>query len=342
VTAWLWLGLALASEECLPADEVLAQAEQHLLLLEADLARAELATMADQLDCAWWSAEQLARHQLLTGAVAHLEGRQRRAAEAFRFAARAQPDVWIDNLGPELRQVYEQANQRDRELGTLDVQGLPRDGQVRVDGALVQLPVEVEEGEHLLQLGLADAETASQGRWMIVVPGQRSVLDVAPSDTTELQGGLHLHVGAGVALTMGESIDATLQGEAVSEPATKSGLPLELGVGWRTDRLWLRGQGHVAPLLGGGLLYLDGDGGVARARVAVGAAVAGGWSTGRFDLGLLGGVHVPSRGSIRAVLGVRPADDLVLELRVGADVHTVRGLEPGVGLHLAWQPALGG
>ena len=339
----VWLvGLAWA-QDCVEVAPTLRRAQESLLLMEDQETLRALDEVRDAFGCRFISTENLTRYWLLRGAQAYLAGEEG-AADMFRSAHGVDPEVWIVDLGDDVHEAYRAAVGDAPPEGRLDVSGAPPGYVVHVDGRVRSLPAKVVAGEHLVQVG-KDLDHVDMHRMALVVDGQMSVLDgtiegvEVPSDTSSAVG-LRAHVALGLQGTQGEELTRDVAGSPTTEPATKLSVPLELGLSVLPARgVWLRGQLGVAPVMGGGLLYLGGDE-VRAASTAIDVGLGGGVTLGSVDLGLLGGFSVPSRGVVRAVAAVPVVGPLAGELRVGTNIHPARGVEPGGSLHVVFRPAL--
>ena len=197
-------------------------------------------------------------------------------------------------------------------------------------------------GTHVVQIG--KGETVEERRDVVILAGQGAMLDLGRAEVpveppkpsgADLDVGLSLWGAAGFGLAAGEAFD--IDGQV--EPATKLAVPLEAGAVLELGPAWLRIQGGWAPLLGGSLLYLSGDEvkgapGFIQVGGAAGASFAG------FQAGALGALTVPSRTSLRGLVGRDIVGPMGVELRGGVNLHPARSAEPAVELLVRVQPSL--
>jgi len=339
--------LAMAwGQDCPDVSPTLRRAQESLLLMEDRDAAEAIAEIEASFGCGFISDDNLARYWLLVATQRFLAGEEG-YAERFRAAAAAEPDTWIVDLGDAVRAAYDEAVAEMPDDGRIDVTGVPTGWVVRVDGRARELPAELPAGTHLVQVG-PDLDTVEVHRLAVLVAGQGTVIDAdiegyepPPPPSTSGSMPVRAHAAAGVQLTQGEELTRQVQGDAVTEPATKLAVPLELGLALAPGPWWARLQLGVAPQASGGLLYL-GSGEVRSASTAVEIAAAGGVTVASVDLGVLAGVSVPSRTVVRAVAALPIVGPLAGELRVGANVHPARGVEPGGSLHVVFRPTLTG
>lgn len=136
-------------------DAALERARQAVLALDDAQSRAALAEAEQAFGCGpWASADQVGRLWLIEGARAALSGRDQEALDAFAGAARLAPDLWDEDLGPELRARYEEARGRAGVApGEIRVSPDPQELEVWLDGQQVSVPRLSPGGLHVLQVG---------------------------------------------------------------------------------------------------------------------------------------------------------------------------------------------
>jgi len=344
---YLLVALAWGQDTCPEYGPTLRRAQDNLLLMEDAAALAALDETERAFGCRLVTDDHLAHYWLLRGARRHLAGDVTAAEAYFRSAASVDPEAWVVDLGPALRDAYDEAVASMPDTGEIDVVGVPDDYLVRVDGRTRSLPVSLAAGDHLVQVGPTPDDVAMH-RMALIVSGQGSVIDAGlvddaaePPEVDPTGVGVRAHVAAGMQATVGEALTRDVDGSSVTEPATKVLVPLELGLALTGTPWWVRAHLGVAPVVGGGLLFL-GSGEVRSASTAVMVAASGGVGLGPVDLGLLAGATVPSRTVVRAVAAAEVVGPLAAELRVGTDLHPARGVEPGGSLHLVFRPTLAG
>ena len=262
--------------------------------------------------------------------------------DAFVMALTIAPDLWLEALGEPLRKLYDEEKAKARPLSNLQLTNAG-DATVRIDGRVRPLPVPLVPGTHLVQIGKGNA--VEERRDVVILAGQGALLDLGRSLTVEkptrpqsapLDIGVSLWGAVGFGLAAGEALDVDGQ----SEPATKLAVPLELGATVELGPAWIRAQGGWAPLLGGGeLLYLSGD----EVRGAPGFIQAGGAAGASFEgfhAGALAALTIPSRTSLRALVGRDIVGPLGAEFRGGINLHPERAAEPAFELLVRIQPSL--
>ena len=120
----------------------------------------------------------LARIWLAEGITALYQEDSERASLALGAARRTAPAVWFDGYDPAHREIWEKAAKIGEEPGTLEFMVGGRGLWTAVDGALVELPVGLEPGLHLVQTGLVGSDTAAHARFVVIEAGKK--LDIDP------------------------------------------------------------------------------------------------------------------------------------------------------------------
>lgn len=338
----LALLIALAhAQDCPDAAATLSDAVEQLILFDETALAADLDQVDDSMNCAWIDPDTLATWWLLRGAQHQLAGDEDATRDAFAMAQFVAPDLWIDALGAPLRAIYDEEKAKARPRSKLDLTGIG-DATIRIDGKVRSLPAPLTPGTHVVQIG--KGETVEERRDVVILAGQGAMLDLGRAEVpveppkpsgADLDVGLSLWGAAGFGLAAGEAFD--IDGQV--EPATKLAVPLEAGAVLELGPAWLRIQGGWAPLLGGSLLYLSGDEvkgapGFIQVGGAAGASFAG------FQAGALGALTVPSRTSLRGLVGRDIVGPMGVELRGGVNLHPARSAEPAVELLVRVQPSL--
>ncbi len=133
----------------------LEEARQAVLALEEERSRAAITQVEAAYACGpWVSPEDLGRLWLVVGARAALTNRPGESLDAFAAAARVAPGLWDEDLGPQLRAVYDQASARSAQPpGEVHVNPEPTGLQVALDGQRVSAKHLAPGGLHLLQIG---------------------------------------------------------------------------------------------------------------------------------------------------------------------------------------------
>ena len=357
----LFAQLAVAADPppCEGPALVLAQAQERLNEARFDQARNLLASAEGAFGCGEVADPALLAHQwLIEGALEYYDTRDADAAsEAFAAARRVAPDVWIPDLGAEVRAHWESVTQPE-ESGTLSVQGAPEGAVVALNGTVVTLPATAAAGLHLVQVGI-DEQDIRYARIVYVPPSQSVSLGVSGADwtiaapqaplvevpeatvepTQQEPGGFGVHAALGAGVMLGQAISLeSSTGEILTEPATKVVTPLELGATVRTDTLWIRAAAGASVLLGGQFVFLGNDG--PEGWPAMVQAHAGGGSyLGNTELGGLLGIALPGRLSARGTVSAPwTGTPVYIEVRAGANLTTTQKVEPGVELLLTVRP----
>jgi hypothetical protein len=291
------------------------------------------------------------------------------AAPSFRAAARAEPGLWIDDLGDQVKAAYDEAvAQASDEIVT--VSGHEIDGWlVAVDGLTVTLPADIEAGLHLLQVGdgIDDMRYAAfgdlpagdftlkhaLGPWQPPAPIPTPLPDPVPvpspdpvvpdpEPVPQPKGEpkvVGLHLAAGFVALLGNDALGT-KGEVLYEPATKLLIPIEAGLRLQlTPGFWMRGAASAAPVLNGQFLYTDEAKVLKGSFAGLGANGGLGGTAGPLDLGVLAGVSWPARLPFRGLLAINIANSgLRIEARGGVNVATGGRTEPAAGLAITFDP----
>ncbi len=334
------LSTALA-QDCPDAASALNDAVEQLILLDEVQLAADLDQVDDSFGCAWTDPDALATWWLLRGAQHQLAGDDPSTRDAFAMAQSIAPDLWLDTLGGPLRAIYDEERAKARPRSKLDLTHTGN-ATVRIDGRVRALPVPLVPGTHLVQIG--EGGVVDERRDVVIVVGQGAVIDLgreeAPTSTPKPPGehvlvDLDLWASTGFGFAAGEEIEANGEVEA----ATKLSIPLEAGAVLRMGPGWVRAHASWAPLLGSQLLYLSADdvrstGSFTNVGAAVGASFAG------FHAGALGALTIPSRTSVRGLIGRDIVGPLGVEVRGGANLHAARAAEPAFEIMIRVQPKL--
>lgn len=358
-----------------PAADV-DSAEKLVLFADVDGARAALARTEATLACSPPADPTLlARMWLVEGAMLLDGGDGRAATVSFAAARRVGPTVWIDGLGSKRREVYDAAVPL---TGTGQIAiDLPVgvSGIVWVDGTARAEPVWVVPGEHLVQYGAdgrawfakialvsADqvlhvqvpappappgvvasppepvarvAELAAPLPAPAGISAPEPVLPPVP-EPPPLHTQLFGHVAVGADLSFQTWSDASHL--RLTDPGTVVLVPLEIGGGVSGTVAWARVAFSVAPVFGGRLPDVAGDGDGRSSRFAIGGHGAAGVSVGPLDLGVLGGGLWPGRIATALVVGFAiPGAPVEIELRPGLNVvGPERALAPAASLLLTF------
>ena len=151
----------------------LDRAREALLEVRTADATADLDQVEQGFGCGTPASPDLvARYFLARGVVEALEGRS--GEVAFRAAALVQPDLWVDDYGPILREEYQQAAALAQPLGTLQLDPIPTVRRVWVDGREAQAQVRVEAGPHLVQV--ASGGLVEFGAVVVAVGGETVIV----------------------------------------------------------------------------------------------------------------------------------------------------------------------
>ena len=347
---WLAIAPAMAGDptpeasRCDPSAQVRSALAQ-LLSGALDQARVGLQEAERAFGCgASADPASLARYWLVEGALLSKSGDESAAKDSFSAARRVAPDLWLPDLGPSARLLWESALAPDG-AGELSLEPPPGVRPVWVDGALVSGSA-VPAGLHLVQIGGGGPSPSVEFAaivWVdagitalvrsglpelappdpepdLVVPPSPVPVPVPGPDRSSVRASLHALVG--VSGAAGEA----LQSGSHTEPRAKVAAPLELGVGLRAAPMFFRLQLGGAWLLSGRYLAQTDSGPLVlpvRADLALGA----GATVGKLDLGLCGGVQWPSRLAGRLLLGIS-AGPARAELRPGLNLPTQRSVEP--------------
>jgi len=332
---------AAFAQDCPDAASALNDAVEQLILLDETQLAADLDQVDDSFACAWTDPDALATWWLLRGAQHQLSGDEASTRDAFAMAQSIAPDLWLDALGGPLKAIYDAERAKARPRSKLDLTNAGN-ATVRIDGKVRALPVPLVPGTHLVQIGAGN--TVEERRDVVIVVGQGAVVDLERSEAVvatpkppregELVG-FDLWASTGFGVAAGDEIEANGEVEA----ATKLSIPLEAGAVLRIGPGWLRAQASWAPLLGGQLLYLSGDevrrtGAFTQFGAAAGASFVG------FHAGALGAVTIPSRTSVRGLIGRDIVGPLGVEVRGGANLHPARSAEPAFEVMVRVQPTL--
>jgi hypothetical protein len=335
---WLLTSAALAGS-CDP-NEAVVRGLQAWLAGDPALTRAALDEAVTAFGCSPISEPQtLARYLILDGAVRSARGEREESLGSFAAARRVAPDVWLQDLGPELHAAWSSAVDPVGR-GTIVVEPHPGPGLIWIDGVPSSAP-EVPAGLHLVQVGQPGGPDAKFATVVWVDPDVSLLVEVVeappppapepqpvmplpqpePPPKPAVRPELQLLTGASTSYGEGSS-DGELR-----EPEVKVAVPLELGVGVASEVGFVRLQLGGAMLVGGRYLALtEGGDPIARTtRLDVGGAAGLG---DELRFGLAGGVQWPSRVAGRVLLGWSPTPHLMGELRIGANVTTDPGAEP--------------
>lgn len=350
VATILWLtGRAVACDD---AEARIDEALEHIVQADLPGASSALAAAEAAFACATVPPVALARYWLVEGALAAFAGHDEDADEAFRAAARAEPETWLVDLGADLlerREAAVAAVPPNGGLALADASGY----RVLVDARPIALPADIPSGLHLVQV--AEGEAVRFGLVVFVLPGQPSLVETglapvatpppppAPDPEAVRRDGPAVsvapRVASGASLAFGRALERrTGAGAVVVEPATKALVPLEAGVRVGLGRTWARATAAVAPVLSGRLLWL-GDEGIRGTALALEPRLAAGARFPPVDLGATVGVLLPSRVSAGALAAVRVGGSPVLaEARLGANLLAGRPVEPMATVLVAFEP----
>jgi len=346
--------MSTAQADCGDVDGELDRALQAVLLADAGAARAALVAVEATLACDdSHTPAQLARMFLLDAAVMSFEGEESSANLSFRAAQRLEPSVWVDALGPRMREAYERAGQEQSEYGTLVVQA-SSDWDTRLDTRWVRGEERVPAGLYVVQItrgddiGFGRIVAVSEGETHTLAPtlptspsideavdpteSGDAVSSEVPPDAAD-DSGFMWTLGGGVSTSLGTALSGTLDtGLQVAEPAVKVTLPVELGGRVQTASVWVHPRIGIGTLLGGKYLYALDDG--VHAQVwAVRLNVSAGARLSAVDVGGSVGLSYPgrlcARGLVGFALGEGPG---FAELRAGADLGTGGRVEPAAAL----------
>lgn len=336
-----WLAAAWACED---VEQQLGWATEGLIEADAAEARSALDLAEAGLGCGpVASRATLARFFLLDGAIAALEGDAEGTTAAFAAARRIDASVWVDALGSRLKAQHAAATGTG-ETGVVDVEA--PGWEAHWDGVPGVFPADVPAGLHVVQVVGDDG--VAFGRVVWVAPGESLVVssglgpravaappaaaEVPPRPGGDAPAPLAFAFGVGVQGAFGGELTGERDGDAVSEPATKLTVPLDVGVVVRAGPLWLRPTVGIAPLLGGKFLYAA-EAGAGASGFAALAELAAGGSAGAVDAGGLVGIAWPGRIAARALVGLPGVvGPLGPELRLGADLGTAGRVEPAASL----------
>ena len=312
---------------------------------DVEAARQSLAEAVEAWACSGVADRQaLGRYWLIDGATGWLAGESMAANDAFAAARNVSPNVWLSDLSPEVREIYLSA-QPPEGRGALLFNPPLGVREVWVDGAQLVGPAEVGAGAHLVQVGDGFGQVVfAEHVWVGPSVSVRVQTGLPPIEAKDLidpvvpmspdsfetdPPHLVVQVLTGVGVAFGEE----LQSEEATEPATRFTVPLELGVGLRSERFL--GRLHVGTrwLANGRFLGAADDRTIApRFGADLSASAAGVFGLGH--AGVLAGAQWPGRLAVRAVSGVLVADGFVAEARAGLNVPTDRGVEAAVSVHL--------
>lgn len=332
-------------------------------LIEADLAATDLKLreLEASLACGGLAeTELLGRLWLVEAAWLTMQGDTDAAGDSWRAAAAVAPGRWLDDYGVNLRRAYEQATARPSD----DVATLTLDPPLfrwigAIDGQIVDFPVTVPAGLHLVQVG-PDQDHVAFARMLVAFSSAPSVVVTGLVEPTDEPGPVvaapvpepvledrfpvgvvSLYTAVGADLAFGRSVS---RGEA-DEPAVKVLLPFQTGVVLRPsgpDRIqtWFRLTADAGLLVGGDFLHTDAYGD-ATTPAALGTQVAAGAASGRTDMGLLVGYQWPDRVPIRGVIAARLRQAPVqIEGRLGLNAAFGRNPEPAFDIAIAAIPTL--
>jgi len=336
---------------------LLEEATADVLAIDIDGARAHMSALEAAMGCGETvNADLLARFWLLEGVLQSLEDDPTAASDAFRAAQEVSADAWIQELGPGMRATYEEANAQEDASGTLIL--TPAEAFVAVDGHPRSTPVQVTAGLRLIQAGPRASEV-TYSRIVHVTSGEPHRLELPIAlDTPEPEpvaeeladvpalvdprpeAGLGVFGGIGSGLAIGEAIQfKDERGTQREEAALKIEIPLELGAVFRFGSAgWIRAAGTLSPRLNGPYLFTAGDE-IGQSVVTYGALLGAGVRTPKLEVGLLGGVAMPSRIPLRAVLSTPLGNmPLRIEARAGLNLVATRPAEPAAGLSILVQP----
>lgn len=351
---------------CEDFSEAVDWALQNLMEIKTAEARTALDAAEDALACnPSLGPETLARFFIVDGAAAVFEGDPDSAALSFVAAHRLDANVWLDVLGPKIRQEYDAAQDRFDPVSDLTVQAAPG-WTVWLDGGVLNGRAQVHAGLHVVQI--VAGEWTSYGRVVYINPGQNETLvpdlpvvpdtptppatdpserdaiarttprPSRPSSEPPAARPWALTLDGAVSANLGQALEATLaDGTQLAEPANKLTIPVQAGVRFRTGSWWMHPRLGVAPLVGGQFLFgtQDGARGVPYALLLSAAAGA---QVGQIDVGGQLVMTDPSRLGARMVggtgLGQTP---LTAELRAGLDLGTANRWEPAAALALGFE-----
>ena len=238
----LFATLAWATTDCPDRQALLDVVQAAVVEADLDAAEAGLSALEDAFACGTVAdPQQLARMWLLEGAWLSFIGDTAGAIACWNAANRVAPNLWIPDLGDELRADYETATPLDGS-GHIDVEPVLFWGSIAaVDGQMTALPLEVAPGLHLVQAGTAGDEIAI-GRIISVTPNSTAVVatglmdpaqmgSAAPAEpvvvAVESKYPIRAHIGVGATVAIGDAISGARAGD---EPADKLSVPLELGL----------------------------------------------------------------------------------------------------------------
>lgn len=337
----------------------LDRAQRAVLLLNVDRADAAIEKVEEAFSCGGLATQdQLARTWILEGALRHILGDADAARAAFRAAAEIDPEVWIDDLGSELRTLYLAAEEEEVGSATIRLDPKPEGWVTALDGVLTPFPATAPPGLHLVQMGprqddtrLARIVSLVKGETQVlttdevadqVVPTPKPVAEhkvpdsAAPPATMpepDKAVRLGLTLAAGADLAIGQ---AWAPATAPREPGVKLSLPVEVGAQLAAEAWWARTVVSAAPLLAGQYVYTVED--EVRSSIAgLGGHVAGGPRLGSIEVGLSAGLAWPARVPFRAIFSI-PTGPVRIEGRLGVSAAVQRPMEPAASLLLCWRP----
>jgi len=346
----------VARAECEDHTVLVDQAVEAILVADLDTASAKLQSAETALGCG--SVAQppsLARQWLVEGVLLDFGGED--PTSSFAAARRVAPDVWIDALGAKFRASYDGADTGEGTDPTR-LEASPELGEswvAHLDGKPITLPHDVVPGLHVIQV--ADSEgTVHFGTIVFTIEGSTQKVEhglpqevtpiaeehdttVAPPESP-VDSQLWVHLGGGIHTAFGEPLTSQIP-DAPNEPGMKLTVPLEAGIGWAAEPVWLRAVVGLAPMVGGRYLYATEEG-PGSSPVALRGTLTGGFTLPFGDLGVMGGISWPSRLTLALVMAIPLSADLplVLEPRVGLNVPTERSAEPALGITFVYAPEL--
>ena len=272
LSSFLPLSIAHAEESCPAVEPALQTAEKDALSFFLADAQNALTEAADGFGCRVVEPALLARYWLAQAMVWHLQEREDEAQAALGAAKVAEGSVFTEDLGDELRGLWEAAPIPRAETVRVKIRGLARGDGVRIDTIDMPEPV-VVPGFHLIQV-VRDGEVVF-GRVAEVPPsGLEMVMDVrAPTPAPKADVPMNLPAVAG---------PLTVQGGSVRDA---QGSPLD----YHLDVVPLSmvasgGPPHWSTRRRNGRLQ----------AVALGTAAVGTWTTYLFTWDLAVGQNLPS------------------------------------------------